>query len=86
MGNINSLRQDPEQENEHRLTVMTYHNGDRYEGQIFKNVRDGFGMYICADKEKRSNYEYVGQWKNNLREGQGKCCFYNGDLFVGEWR
>ena len=26
---------------EHRATVMNYHNGDRYEGEIFRNLRDG---------------------------------------------
>jgi len=51
-----------------------------------KNLRDGYGIYICADKEKRSNYEYLGYWKNNLRDGEGKCYFYNGDLYVGDWK
>ena len=70
-----------------RVTVIHYHNGDKYEGQIVRgNVRDGFGIYVCADKEKRSNYEYIGSWKNNLREGEGKCYFYNGDLYVGDWK
>lgn len=53
---------------------------------MLRNVRDGFGIYICADKEKRSNYEYIGAWKNNLRDGDGKCYFYNGDLYVGDWK
>ena len=39
---------------------MNYHNGDRYDGQIIRNLRDGYGIYVCADKEKRSNYEYIG--------------------------
>jgi len=43
-------------------------------------------VYYCADKEKRSNYEYHGTWRDNLREGKGSCFYYNGDLFVGQWR
>jgi hypothetical protein len=66
--------------------VIHYHNGDKYDGQIIRNLRDGFGVYICGDKEKRTNYEYVGQWKQNNREGVGKCFYYNGDLYVGEWK
>eukprot|EP00347_Sterkiella_histriomuscorum_P007834 403347387 len=69
-----------------RVTVIHYHNGDKYEGQILRNLRDGFGVYICSDKEKRSNYEYIGNWKNNLRDGEGKCYFYSGDLYVGAWK
>ena len=69
------------------MTVIHYHNGDKYEGSILRNARDGYGVYICADKEKRSNYEYLGYWKNNLRDGpDGKCFFYSGDLYVGDWK
>lgn len=42
----------------HRFTTINYHNGDKYEGNIFRNVRDGYGVYICADKDKKNNYEY----------------------------
>ena len=49
-------------------------------------MRDGYGIYICNEKDKKLNYEYQGMWKSNLREGQGKCFYYNGDLYVGEWR
>lgn len=49
-------------------------------------MRDGYGVYYCADKDKRSNYEYHGQWRDNLRQGHGKCFYYNGDLFVGNWK
>ena len=86
MGNLHSLRSDADLDTEPRLTVMNYHNGDRYDGQIIRNLRDGYGVYVCADKDKRSNYEYIGDWKNNLREGTGKCFFYNGDLYVGDWK
>ena len=69
-----------------RETLIHYHNGDKYEGQILRTLRDGYGVYICSDKEKRSNYEYMGNWKNNLRDGFGKCFFYSGDLYVGNWK
>lgn len=60
MGNLSGLRGEAELENQHRATVIHYHNGDKFEGQIYRNLRDGYGVYICADKEKRSNYEYMG--------------------------
>lgn len=49
-------------------------------------TREGQGRFICGDKENGYNYEYEGQWKNNLREGQGRCFYYNGDLYVGMWK
>ena len=48
------------QEQAMRMTIVHYHNGDKYEGQIVRNVREGYGVYICNDKEKRYNYEYHG--------------------------
>ena len=51
-----------------------------------RNVREGYGIYICNDKDKRYNYEYQGMWKSNLREGQGKCFYFNGDLYVGHFK
>ncbi len=49
--------------------------------------RDGQGVFYCADKEKRGNYEYHGPWKDNLREGnRGTCFYYSGDLYVGDWK
>jgi len=66
MGN-NQTRSQGE---EHRLTVIHYHNGDKYEGQVKGNLHDGYGVYLCANKDKRNNYEYVGNWKNNLRHGK----------------
>jgi hypothetical protein len=84
MGNLN--RGEAEQDNTHRFTTINYHNGDKYEGNIYRNARDGYGVYICDDKGKRSNYEYQGYWKNSLRDGHGKCYYYSGDLYVGEWK
>lgn len=84
----------------HRYTVINYQNGDRYEGQVLMAVvipgnnstidipvRDGHGTYLCANKEVRSNYEFVGNWKNNRRDGSGgRCFYYNGDLYIGDWK
>ena len=55
-------------------------------GEVVKNqIREGKGRYTCGDKDKKSNYEYEGDWQGNLRNGIGRCFYYNGDLFVGQW-
>ena len=48
-------------------------------------LREGFGRFIAKDRKNPRNYEYKGQWLDNLRHGTGRCYFYNGDLYEGEW-
>ena len=56
MGNLNTLRSDVAtydqngsitggeyDANAMRTTILHYHNGDRYEGQICRNLREGYG-------------------------------------------
>ena len=67
-------------------TRYTYGNGDHYEGHVLaerRDIRDGQGIFYCSNKNKRTNYEYHGEWRYNLREGKGHCYYYNEDLYVG---
>jgi len=37
--------------------------------------------------QKFENYEYIGEFKNDMRHGQmGKCFFFNGDFYAGPWK
>jgi hypothetical protein len=27
------------------------------------NIREGEGRFVCAEKERMTNYEYIGGWK-----------------------
>ena len=69
-----------------QITKIPYFNGDFYEGEVLNDKRDGQGVFYCANKEKRTNYEYHGGWREGLRDGHGKCYFYNEDLYVGHWK
>ena len=67
-------------------TRYTDFNGDQYEGQVLAgrgNCRDGHGVFYCSNKQKRTNYEYHGEWRMNMREGKGHCYYYNEKLYVG---
>lgn len=46
--------------------VINYKDGSKYEGEVYKGVRDGFGKYTC------DIYTYEGQWENDREEGRGK--------------
>ena len=32
-----------------------------------------------------NNEIYEGNWKNNLKEGNGKMIYKNGDIYEGNW-
>ena len=48
------------------LTKYTYGNGDHYDGEVLaerRDIRDGQGIFYCSNKQKRTNYEYHGEWR-----------------------
>ena len=49
-------------------------------------LREGYGRFLARDTGNHRNYEYVGDWLDNKRDGQGRCYFYNGDLYQGQWK
>jgi hypothetical protein len=67
---------------------------DKYEGEVNeKGEKNGEGTMFYKpvidkkDKNKKIYNEYVGQWKNNKREGEGIMMYNNGeDVYQGEWK
>lgn len=68
--------------------MVTYPNGNRYEGEWRDNQRNGNGVLEFANGDK-----YDGEWKNDVQYWKGKgfsksvgtMNYANGDTFVGEW-
>jgi hypothetical protein len=65
----------------HGHGIVTWSNGDRYEGEFFNGVRHGDGSLFFADGS-----EYVGEWECNYMHGHGTRRFPNGDVYVGGYR
>ena len=75
---------------------LEYETVWKYSGQYKDSLRDGFGVmnitqFIDKDAEFYENNEtttesYVGQWKNNKKEGQGTYTYANDDIYKGEWK
>ena len=60
--------------------VLTFSNGDRYEGTIHENIIDGIGSYNFAN----GNW-YEGEFVNGKMNGLGIFQFKKGDRFEGEF-
>jgi hypothetical protein len=64
----------------HGRGVMTYPNGDRFEGEWSGGLKNGTGTMKYATKGT-----YTGQWAGGLRHGTGRRVFVNGDVHDGMW-
>ena len=60
--------------------VLTFSNGDRYEGTVHENIIDGIGSYNFAN----GNW-YEGEFVNGKMNGLGVFQFKQGDRFEGEF-
>ena len=64
----------------HGFGVMTYTNGERYEGNWNDGLKEGEGVYTYTNKAI-----YDGEWSLGLKHGKGKLTFPNGDVYVGDF-
>lgn len=60
--------------------MLTFSNGDRYEGTVHENIIDGIGSYNFAN----GNW-YEGEFVNGKMNGLGVFQFKKGDRFEGEF-
>ena len=60
--------------------MMTWPNGDRYEGQWKKGMPHGEGTFTYAN-----GIVYHGQWEKNVAKGQGTITMPNGVVIEGTW-
>lgn len=67
--------------NMHGLGMITYLNGDTYEGQLEHNQRHGYGKFVSND-----GYIYQGEWINGSMHGAGTIYYDNGDVFTGQFQ
>ena len=61
--------------------ALTYTNGDKFEGEIKKGIREGFGTYYYHNGDK-----YEGMWLKGKKHGMGTLYYKEGNLFVGHWK
>ena len=65
---------------QHGQGIMTYANGDKYEGEWKNGEKNGKGVMTYANGDK-----YEGEWEKNSRQGKGVMVYANGDKYEGNW-
>ena len=70
------------EKNRSSLKIRTIHlNKEKYHGQTFGGIREGYGIYYYKNGNK-----YDGNWKDNKKEGKGSF-FYSdkGEVYKGDF-
>ena len=64
---------------------VEFFDGYSYDGDFIMGVKDGSGIEFFPKGNKNMEYKYVGQFKNNLRNGKGKMIYYDDFVYEGDW-
>ena len=67
-----------------KIGVKNYPEG-KYEGELVNNMREGKGKLYYINNEKYMGKIYIGEWKNDLRNGKGVETWKSGNRFVGDF-
>ncbi|MDA0989824.1 MAG: hypothetical protein O3A51_03635 [Verrucomicrobia bacterium] len=62
------------------IMVITFPNGDRYEGEMRDGLMHGWGIYAA-----RLGSRYDGQFVDGMKTGRGTLVEANGDKYVGHF-
>jgi len=65
---------------ERQVYVVTFPNGDRYEGELRDGLFNGRGIYRYSNGDR-----YEGEFRDDMKEGRGSLRFRNGDRYVGRF-
>ncbi len=62
------------------VSVVSFPNGDRYEGEFRNGLMHGWGVYVSKLGDR-----YEGRFENDIRHGQGTLSTTSGERFTGTY-
>ncbi|MBM4147754.1 MAG: hypothetical protein FJ224_01730 [Lentisphaerae bacterium] len=62
------------------VSVVTFPNGDRYEGGLKGGLFEGWGVYYRANGDR-----YEGEFRGDMKNGNGTIHYANGDIYTGQF-
>ncbi|MEG2789581.1 MAG: hypothetical protein RR942_17360 [Romboutsia sp.] len=65
--------------------IHTFFNGDTYIGKLIDDKMEGKGIYIF-NQENQVNLQYIGNFQNDMKDGNGMCELPNGCIYTGQWK
>lgn len=64
----------------HGQGKLTYKDGSFYKGEFQNNQMWGRGIYVGNSSSGEGNVQYEGEWRANMRQGQGTSLLEDGRL------
>ena len=70
----------------HGKGVFKWMNGAQYDGEFYKNFKQGFGKWSSGpDNRTGAQIFYIGEFKQNKKQGEGKYIYKNGAYYQGNF-
>ena len=64
---------------------LKFPNGDCFEGEFIKNMREGKGKYTPRQPNIDGLLFFEGQYSKDLKEGKGRMVYGSGEV-KGRWK
>ena len=69
----------------HGRGIKAWPSGDRFEGEVIDDRREGSGTYVWSPRGPSAGERYTGGYRADRRHGFGTYTWPGGDAYAGPW-